>query len=78
MTKTFAAVEPLLYNMDQTSARLSLGRTMLYYEMAAGELEWLQIGDRRYTTNEQQLAYIARKQAAPKPAPAPKRRKRAA
>jgi predicted site-specific integrase-resolvase len=65
MTKpkqTVATVEPLLYSIDQTCARLNVGRTTLYAEMAAGELDYVQIRDRRLTTDEQQRAYIERKQ----------------
>ena len=64
MTKpkqTVAAVEPLLYSVDQTCTRLNLGRTMLYREIAAGELETVRIGDRQFTTDDQQRAYVARK-----------------
>ena len=63
MTKpkqTVATVEPLLYSVDQTCTRLNLGRTMLYAEMGAGS-QYVEIGDRRFTTDEQQRAYIARK-----------------
>lgn len=60
-----ATVEPLLYSIDQTSARLNLGKTKLYAEMAAGELDYVQIGDRRFTTDEHQRTYIARKQRRP-------------
>ncbi|MGH6895755.1 MAG: hypothetical protein ACREJ5_04310 [Geminicoccaceae bacterium] len=54
--------EPLLYDIDQTCADFGgLGRTKIYAEMAAGELEYIQIGDRRFTTAEQRRAYIQRR-----------------
>jgi excisionase family DNA binding protein len=55
-------VEPILYSMEQTAQRLNVSRTLIYSEIAKGELQTTQIGDRRFTTNEQQRAYIARKQ----------------
>jgi excisionase family DNA binding protein len=55
-------VEPLGYTVDETCARLRIGRTMFYKEVAAGELETYTIGDRRFTTDEAQRRYIARKQ----------------
>jgi len=64
MTKpkqTAPAVEPLLYSIHQTCTRLNIGRTLLYKEMSAGEIEYLEIGDRRFTTDEMQHDYIARK-----------------
>ena len=61
--QTAAAVEPLLYSIPETCARLGgIGRTMLYAEIAAGKLETVKIGDRRFTTDEQQRAYIERRQ----------------
>lgn len=60
--KQTAAVEPLLYSIDQTCVRLNLGRSKLYAEMQTGELDYVMIGDRRLTTDQQQRAYIARKQ----------------
>jgi hypothetical protein len=57
-----AAAERLLYSVDETCFALNIGRSMFYKEVKAGELETLQIGDRRLTTPEQRLAYIARKQ----------------
>jgi hypothetical protein len=59
---TAAPVEPLLYSIDQTCGRLNIGRTMLYKAIKAGEIETIEIGDRRFTTDEHQRAYIARKQ----------------
>jgi hypothetical protein len=59
---TAATAERLLYDMDETCFRLNIGRTKLYAEMGAGEIEYVEIGDRRFTTDEQQRAYIARKQ----------------
>ena len=64
MTKpkqTVVDVEPLLYSMDQTCVRLGIGKTKLYAEMSAGDLEYVEIGDRRFTTEEQQRAFVARK-----------------
>jgi hypothetical protein len=58
-------IEPLLYSVDETCVRLGIGRTKYYAEVAAGELETVCIGDRRFTTDEQQRAYIARKQWRP-------------
>jgi hypothetical protein len=61
--KQTAAVEPLLYSIPETCARLGgISRTLLYAEIAAGKLETVKIGDRRFTTAEQQRAYIERKQ----------------
>jgi hypothetical protein len=61
--KSATPIDPLLYSIEETCARLGgIGKTKLYAEIAAGELETLQIGDRRFTTDEQQRAYIARKQ----------------
>jgi hypothetical protein len=64
MTKpkqTVATVEPLLYSIEQTCTRLNLGRTMIYKEIARGDLKTVTIGDRRFTTEEQQRAYVERK-----------------
>ena len=55
-------IEPLLYSMVQTARRLNISRTTVYSEIAKGELETVCVGDRRFTTDEQQRAYIARKQ----------------
>jgi hypothetical protein len=61
--KSATQVEPLLYSIEETCVRLGgIGRTKLYAEIAAGELETVRIGDRQFTTDEQQRAYIARKQ----------------
>jgi hypothetical protein len=57
-----ADVEPLLYDVDQTCARLGIGRTKFYAEVKAGEFETTKIGDRTLTTDAQQRDYIARKQ----------------
>jgi hypothetical protein len=57
-----AAIDPLLYDLDQTCADLgNIGKTTLYAEIKAGELETLRIGDRQFTTREMRLAYIERK-----------------
>jgi transposase len=62
-TKTPAGeIEPILFSMDQTAQRLNISRTLLYAEIGKGELETTKIGDRRFTTDEQQRAYIGRKQ----------------
>ena len=60
--KQTVEVEPILYSMDQTALRLNIGKTKLYDEIGQGELETTRIGDRRFTTDEQQRAYILRKQ----------------
>jgi hypothetical protein len=63
--KPAQTVEPLLYSIEETCVRLGgIGKTKLYAEIAAGELETTRIGDRQFTTDEQQRAYIARKQQA--------------
>jgi len=55
-------IEPLAYTIDETCARLRIGRTKLYAEIAAGEIETFTIGDRRLITPEAQQRYLARKQ----------------
>ena len=58
--------EPLLYDIDQTCARLGgIGRSTFYTEVKAGLLQTTRIGDRQFTTDEQQRAYIACKQRLP-------------
>jgi hypothetical protein len=59
--KQTAAIEPLLYSVPETCARLGISRTLLYEEIAAGAIQTVKIGDRRFTTDEQQRAYIQRK-----------------
>jgi hypothetical protein len=51
-----------LYDVNQTCARLGIGRTKFYAEVKAGEFETTKIGDRTLTTDAQQRDYIARKQ----------------
>jgi hypothetical protein len=59
-----AVVASLLFSIDQTCARLgNMSRTKLYDEMSSGDLEYIQIGDRRFTTDEHLQRYIVRKQA---------------
>jgi hypothetical protein len=60
--KPTITIEPLLYPVPETCARLGIGRSKFYAEVAAGEIETVQIGDRRFTTDEQQRRYVARKQ----------------
>jgi excisionase family DNA binding protein len=55
-------IEPLAYSIDEAAARLRIGRTKLYAEIAAGELASFHIGDRRLITPEALQQYLARKQ----------------
>jgi hypothetical protein len=60
--KPEVVIEPLVFNVDQTCARLNIGRSKYYQEVKDGELETFMIGDRRMTTDEQQRRYLERKQ----------------
>jgi hypothetical protein len=61
-SKVVTLSEQLLLDVDATCMDLgNISRTTLYAEMKAGELDWVEIGDRRFTTREQRLDYIERK-----------------
>lgn len=63
MAKAQRQVEPLLYSIDETAAALGISRGKIYSEIKERELQTTRIGDRQFTTREQQLDYVARKQS---------------
>ncbi|WP_232629618.1 helix-turn-helix domain-containing protein [Methylobacterium sp. Leaf118] len=51
------------YTVDEACNLLSLGRTKFYEECAAGRIEFIKVGRRRYVTAEALDAHVTRPSA---------------